>query len=300
MENNFSIERKRIEKMKEIVKIKLSDIDSFENHPFKVIKDDSLNELITSIRENGLLNPLVVRRKANNRFEMLSGHRRKLALELNGVEEADCFIKDLDDDEAIIYMVDSNIYRSKILPSEKGFAYKMKLDAMKHQGTRNDLTSNPLEGKLETAEIIGNENNESASNIRRYIRLTYLIPELLELVNEKRIAFRPAVELSFLKKDEQKILFDIIQCMDCTPSLAQAIDMKKKSQINILTADEIDDIMSTEKANQIPKLKINQERFEKVIPNKYVTAQQKEDYLYKCAEFVMKRKIKKLQQQQTR
>ena len=136
MENNFSIERKRIEKMKEIVKIKLSDIDSFENHPFKVIKDDSLNELITSIRENGLLNPLVVRRKANNRFEMLSGHRRKLALELNGVEEADCFIKDLDDDEAIIYMVDSNIYRSKILPSEKGFAYKMKLEAMKRQGKR--------------------------------------------------------------------------------------------------------------------------------------------------------------------
>ena len=136
MENNFFIERKRIEKMKEIVKIKLSDIDSFENHPFKVIKDDSLNELITSIRENGLLNPLVVRRKANNRFEMLSGHRRKLALELNGVEEADCFIKDLDDDEAIIYMVDSNIYRSKILPSEKGFAYKMKLDAIKHQGKK--------------------------------------------------------------------------------------------------------------------------------------------------------------------
>ncbi len=139
MENNFSIERKRIEKMKEIVKIKLSDIDSFENHPFKVIKDDSLNELITSIRENGLLNPLVVRRKANNRFEMLSGHRRKLALELNGVEEADCFIKDLDDDEAIIYMVDSNIYRSKILPSEKGFAYKMKLDAIKHQGKKKTL-----------------------------------------------------------------------------------------------------------------------------------------------------------------
>lgn len=136
MENNFFIERKRIEKMKEIVKIKLSDIDSFENHPFKVIKDDSLNELITSIRENGLLNPLVVRRKTNNRFEMLSGHRRKLALELNGVEEADCFIKDLDDDEAIIYMVDSNIYRSKILPSEKGFAYKMKLDAIKHQGKK--------------------------------------------------------------------------------------------------------------------------------------------------------------------
>ena len=139
MENNFSIERKRIEKMKEIVKIKLSDFDSFENHPFKVIKDDSLNELITSIRENGLLNPLVVRRKANNRFEMLSGHRRKLALELNGVEEADCFIKDLDDDEAIIYMVDSNIYRSKILPSEKGFAYKMKLDAIKHQGKKKTL-----------------------------------------------------------------------------------------------------------------------------------------------------------------
>ncbi len=125
--------------MKEIVKIKLSDIDSFKNHPFKVNKDDSLNELITSIRENGLLNPLVVRRKANNRFELLSGHRRKLALELNGVEEADCFIKDLDDDEAIIYMVDSNIYRSKILPSEKAFAYKMKLDAIKHQGKKKIL-----------------------------------------------------------------------------------------------------------------------------------------------------------------
>lgn len=139
MEINFSNERRRIEKMKEIVKIKLSDIDSFENHPFKVNKDDSLNELITSIRENGLLNPLIVRRKANNRFEMLSGHRRKLALELNGVEEANCYIEDLNDDEAIIYMVDSNIYRSKILPSEKAFAYKMKLDAIKHQGKKKTL-----------------------------------------------------------------------------------------------------------------------------------------------------------------
>ena len=302
LDDLFTNQETRDNQEKEFIhEIPIDLIDNFPDHPFSVNDDELMDNIVESINNNGVIPPAIIRPKENGRYEMIAGHRRKRAFQKAKKEKMPCIIKKLTDDEATILMVDTNInQRQEILPSEKAFAYKMKLDAMKHQGTRNDLTSNPLEGKLETAEIIGNENNESASNIRRYIRLTYLIPELLELVNEKRIAFRPAVELSFLKKDEQKILFDIIQCMDCTPSLAQAIDMKKKSQINILTADEIDDIMSTEKANQITKLKINQERFEKVIPNKYVTAQQKEDYLYKCAEFVMKRKIKKLQQQQTR
>ena len=173
---------------------------------------------------------------------------------------------------------------------------------MKHQGKRADLeneTSTPVEEKLNnrtSASIIGEQNNESAEQIRRYIRLTYLIPELLELVDEKRIAFRPAVELSFLKLEEQEVVLDCIKCLDCTPSLAQAIDMKKRSQENSLTAEKIDEIMSIEKANQIPKLKLNEERFEKVIPSKYVTTQQKEDYLYMCAEYVQKRERMKQQQ----
>lgn len=277
--------------------ITIKDIDDFPNHPFSVIDDELMDNIVNSINNNGVIPPAIIRPKENGRYEMIAGHRRKRAFQKANQDKMPCIIKKLTDDEATILMVDTNInQRQEILPSEKAFAYKMKLNAMKHQGIRNDLTSNPMGGKLETAEIIGNENNESASNIRRYIRLTYLIPELLELVDEKKIAFRPAVELSFLKKDEQEILLDFIQCMECTPSLAQAIDMKKRSQQNTLTEDKIDEIMSTEKANQIPKLKINEERFDKVIPSRYETPQQKEDYLYMCAEYYQKREKVKQQQ----
>ena len=285
-----------------VQEIDISKIFNFPDHPFKVNDDDKMKEMVKSVKEYGVILPVIVRPKENGTYEMISGHRRKRACELAGVKQIRCIVKNLSDDEATILMVDSNIQREEILPSEKAFAYKMKLNAMKHQGKRADLeneTSTPVEEKLNnrtSASIIGEQNNESAEQIRRYIRLTYLIPELLELVDEKRIAFRPAVELSFLKLEEQEVVLDCIKCLDCTPSLAQAIDMKKRSQENSLTAEKIDEIMSIEKANQIPKLKLNEERFEKVIPSKYVTTQQKEDYLYMCAEYVQKRERMKQQQ----
>lgn len=285
-----------------VVVLSIDDIDDFKDHPFKIKNDEKMQEMVESVKQNGILLPVLVRQKGDRKYEMISGHRRKFACNLAGKKEIPAIVRELTDDEATILMVDSNMQREEILPSEKAFAYKMKLEAMKHQGKRADLeneTSTPVEEKLNnrtSASIIGEQNNESAEQIRRYIRLTYLIPELLELVDEKRIAFRPAVELSFLKLEEQEVVLDCIKCLDCTPSLAQAIDMKKRSQENSLTAEKIDEIMSIEKANQIPKLKLNEERFEKVIPSKYVTTQQKEDYLYMCAEYVQKRERMKQQQ----
>lgn len=285
-----------------VVVLSIDDIDDFKDHPFKIKNDEKMEEMVESVKQNGILLPVLVRPKGDRKYEMISGHRRKFACNLAGKKEIPAIVRELTDDEATILMVDSNMQREEILPSEKAFAYKMKLEAMKHQGKRADLeneTSTPVVEKLNnrtSASIIGEQNNESAEQIRRYIRLTYLIPELLELVDEKRIAFRPAVELSFLKLEEQEVVLDCIKCLDCTPSLAQAIDMKKRSQENSLTAEKIDEIMSIEKANQIPKLKLNEERFEKVIPSKYVTTQQKEDYLYMCAEYVQKRERMKQQQ----
>lgn len=259
--------------MKEIVKIKLNDIDSFENHPFKVIKDDSLNELIASIRENGLLNPLVVRKKNNERYEMISGHRRKLALELNGVEEADCYIENLNDDEAVIYMVDSNIYRSKILPSEKAFAYKMKLDAIKHQGKKDASTQNVQ--KLTSVELIAKVSGESREQVIRYIRLTYLIPELLKLVDDTAIHNRrtyltlgitTAVELSYLNKDEQKLLFASIEYEDLTPNRSQAIKIRNLSQKHKLDFNSLEKILDEKKGNQNDRIFFNKEKIESVLP----------------------------------
>ena len=217
--------------MNSIVKIKIKDIDSFKNHPFLVNNDDELKELAQSINQNGLLNPVIVRKKENNRYEMISGHRRKFALELNGAEEIDAYIKELSDEEAVLYMVDSNMYREKILPSEKAFAYKMKLDAIKHQGK---ITKDPKGPKL-SSELIGRDGGDSSTNVKRYIRLTYLIPELLELVDntvkyDKRIyltmGIKPAVELSFLNKDEQNLVFSSITYADLTPSHAQTIKIR--------------------------------------------------------------------------
>ncbi len=279
-----------------VVVLSIDDIDDFKNHPFKIKNDEKMQEMVESVKQNGILLPVLVRPKGERGYEMISGHRRKFACNLAGKKEIPAIVRELTDDEATILMVDSNMQREEILPSERAFAYKMKLEAMKHQGKDINETCDPMEHKLKSREVLANEVGDSASNVQRYIRLTYLIPELLELVDEKRIAFRPAVELSFLKLEEQEVVLDCIKCLDCTPSLAQAIDMKKRSQENSLTADKIDEIMSIEKANQIPKLKLNEERFEKVIPSKYVTTQQKEDYLYMCAEYVQKRERMKQQQ----
>lgn len=283
--------------------IPISEIDDFPGHPFSVNDDELMDNMVKSINNKGFIPPAIIRPKENGRYEMIVGHRRKRAFLRAKQKEMPCIVKHLDTDEATILMVDTNMnQRQRILPSEKAFAYKMKLTALKHQGKKIDLEENltcrPVVDKLKSAEKVGKEVGESARTIHRYVRLTELIPELLKLVDEDRIALRPAVELSYLNREEQEVVLDNINCLDCTPSLAQAINMKKRSQENSLTAEKIEEIMSTEKANQIPKLKINQERFDKVIPSKYETPQQKEDYLYKCAEFVMNRKLKKIQQQQ--
>ena len=221
--------------MEKICRIKLKDIVDFKEHPFLVNNDESLEQLAVSIKENGLLNPLIVRKKSNGKYEMISGHRRKKALELIGETEANVYIKDFNDDEAVICMVDSNIYREKILPSEKAFAYKMKLDAIKHQGKKLETSETGVR-KLESA---GKTSNESAQNIRRYIRLIYLIPELLELVDntvkyDKRtfltMGIKPAVELSFLNNDEQNLVYASITYEDLTFSHAQAIRIRELSK----------------------------------------------------------------------
>ena len=224
--------------MSDIKKIKLEDIDTFENHPFKVNNDESLQELAESIRINGLLNPLTVREKENGRYELISGHRRKLAMELNGMKEANAYIKELSNDEAVIEMVDSNMYRDKILPSEKAFAYKMKLDAMKHQGKK-------ISPKGTKSQSI-NEIDDTKTQIYRYVRLTNLIPELLKLVDDtvlkdKRtvltMGLKPAVELSYLNKEEQKLVYMGITYEDVTPSHGQAIKIRELSKNKKLTFD---------------------------------------------------------------
>ena len=249
--------------MNNIKKIKLEDIDSFKNHPFKVENDESLKELSNSIKENGLLNPLTVRLKSNGRYELISGHRRKFAMELIGIKEADAYVKDLTDDQAIIEMVDSNMYRDKILPSEKAFAYKMKYDAIKHQGKK---TSGPRVQKQE---------EDSERNIRRYIRLTYLIPELLQLVDDtvlkdKRailtMGIKPAVELSYLSITEQKLVYNGILYEDLTPSHGQARIIRQLAKDKILDFDSLEEVLCEQKGNQKEQISFNRSRIEKALP----------------------------------
>jgi len=280
-----------------VVQIPIYQIEDFPDHPFKVKRDEELNKLAESIKEHGVFNPVIVREIGDRHYEMISGHRRKEASKLAGKQEINAIIENVDDDTATIMMVDSNMQREKVLPSERAFAYKMKLEAMKHQGKRNDLeansTSDPVEPKLQSTEIIGKENSESMTQVKRYIRLTYLIPEILDMVDEEKIAFRPAVEISYLTDEEQYQLLDSMELNEATPSLAQAIDLKRRSQEGKLTSDKIDEIISKEKPNQIPKLKINEERFLAIIPRKYDTLQKQEDFLYMCVQEHNKReKIK--------
>ena len=277
--------------MEHLTKIKIDLIDNFENHPFYVKEDESLKKLAESIETNGLLNPLLVRPKDNGRYELISGHRRKKALEQIGKEEVDVIIKNLSDDEATIYMVDSNMYREKILPSEKAFAYKLKLDAIKHQGERNDLTSAPMEQKLDARDVVAKEVKESREQVRRYIRLTELIPKFLEMVDNEclkqspSMAFRPAVEISYLTKEEQNDLLDIMECYDCTPSLSQAIRLKKLSQDGKLTIDDMEELMEEEKPNQTPKLKVNMNRLSNVLPSSLKNDREREEYVIKAVEW---------------
>ena len=257
--------------MSEIKKIKMKDIVTFKNHPFKVEDNESLNELVQSIKENGLLNPIIIRPK-ENKYEVISGHRRLKAMDLNGYDEIDAYIKELNDDEAIIQMVDSNLQREKILPSEKAFAYKMKLDAIKHQGK---TTSAHNEQKLSSRDKIAQNSKESSSMIQRYIRLTYLIPELLNIVdrtydkNDKHsitMGLLPAVELSYLNKDEQMLVYSEMTYEDLSPSHAQAIRIRKLSEKKQLNAETLEDILTEQKGNQHEQISFNKENIEKALP----------------------------------
>lgn len=271
-----------------VIPIPLSEIDDFPNHPYKVVDNEKMQELSESIKEYGVSQPVIVRKKENGRYEMISGHRRKRASELAGKEDILAIIKDLTDEEATILMVDSNEnQREEVLPSEKAFAYKMKLEAIKRQGERKDLTSAPVVQKsdnMTSRERIAEESGESREQIRRYIRLTELIPEILDMVDEKKIAFRPAVEISYLSEDNQYVLLDVMQFSDITPSLAQAIHMKKLEQEGKLEADKIEELMSQEKPNQIEKLKFNADRFEAEFPRNIKTNQEKEDFIFMCVQ----------------
>ncbi len=255
-----------------LVKINLNDIDSFEGHPFSVNKDDSLKELVHSIKVNGLLNPMIVRKKDNGRYEMISGHRRKTALEILGISESEVIVKELNDDEATIFMVDSNMYRETILPSERAFAYKMKMDAMKHQGK---ITSDPQGPKL-SSEIVGKKLGDSATNVKRYIRLTYLIPELLKLVDETvlktnkdglTMGIKPAVELSYLGYAEQKLVLGVIEYSLVTPSHAQTIKIRKLAKEKKLDFDTLEKLLDEKKGNQNEQIAFNKNKIENVLPN---------------------------------
>ena len=277
----FTTQEERDNKnMERIIEIPINEIMDFPNHPYKVIDNDEMKELSESIKENGLIIPVIVRPKKKGGYEMISGHRRKRATELAGITKIKAIVKDLTDDEAIIMMVDSNQnQREEVLPSEKAFAYKMKMEALKRQGKRNALTSCPMDTKLRTDEIMAEEVGESARNIQRYIRLTELIPKILVMVDEKQIAFRPAVEISFLTRKEQRWLLDSMRYNDATPSLAQTIKMKKLSKEGKLDEDEIELIMSEEKANQVEKIKINKEKIQSVLPKKNMSQEEIENLI---------------------
>ncbi len=282
---------KKLEKI-QIIPIKL--ISNFPNHPYKVKEDDEMFKMAESIEKWGVLHPVLVRPKEDGTYEMISGHRRKRASEIAKKTDITAIVRKMTDEEATILMVDSNTQREKVLPSERAFAYKMKYEAEKKQGKRNDLTCVPLEHKLEkTREKIAKELGESASTVQRYIRLTELIPELLQLVDEERIALRPAVELSFLKEEEQIVLFDSIECLQVTPSHAQAITMRRCGEEGNLTTDKIDEILSQEKANQKRKLRLDEERFDEILPKHLKTPQEREDYIFDCVLEVRKREKQK-------
>lgn len=268
--------------------IPLSEIDEFPDHPFKVLIDEDMEQLVESIKRNGVMTPATVRLKEDGRYELISGHRRKKACELAGLETLKCEVKDLTRDEAIIIMVESNLQRSVILPSEKAFAYKMRLEAMNRQAGRpskENLT--PMVSdfeKVRTNEKLGNEVGESREQIRRFIRLTELVPEILQMVDEKQIAFRPAVEISYLAEEQQYTLLEAMSYNDATPSLAQAIKMKKFNQDGKLTDEVIQSIMEEEKPNQKEKPAFRDERITKLIP-KFVPKGQETDFVVKALEF---------------
>ena len=288
LDDLFSTDESRAEaQLEKVVTLNPADISDFPSHPFKVKQDEAMAEMVDSVKQYGVLVPALVRPKADGGYEMVAGHRRKCAATLAGITEIPCIVRNLTDDEATIIMVDSNLQRETILPSEKAFAYKMKLEAMKRQGQRSDLTSTPLEPKLKGSrsnEELAASSPDSRSQIQRYIRLTELIPQVLDMVDSGKIAFRPAVELSYLSKEQQQSLYDTMECEDCTPSLAQAIKMKEFSRGGKLTEEVILSIMQEEKPNQREKPAFRDERITRLIP-KSIPRGQETDFVIRALEF---------------
>ena len=280
LDDLFSTDESRAEaQLEKVVTLNPADISDFPNHPFKVKQDEAMAEMVDSVRQYGVLVPALVRPKADGGYEMVAGHRRKCAAMLAGITEMPCIIRNLTDDEATIIMVDSNLQRETILPSEKAFAYKMKLEAMKRQGQRSKSRSN---------EELGQKNGDSREQVRRFIRLTELIPPVLDMVDSGKIAFRPAVELSYLSKEQQQSLYDTMECEDCTPSLAQAIKMKEFSRDGKLTEEVILSIMQEEKPNQREQFKMPKERISKYFAPG-TPAQKIEDTIIKALELYRRR-----------
>ena len=281
----FMNDQERAEnRLPKIYDISLDEIDDFPDHPFKVRLDEDMDQLVESVKSRGVITPVTLRQKEDGRYEIVSGHRRKKACELAGLNTVPAEIKNLTRDEAIILMVESNLQRSVILPSEKAFSYKMRLEAMTRQGQRTDLTSTPVESKSRANEELGNQVGESREQIRRYIRLTELIPELLEMVDEGRIAMRPAVELSYLNDIEQQDLLPAMEIADATPSHVQAIKMRRFSEEGKLTPEVIESIMCEEKPNQKEKVSIRYEDAKRYIPSN-VPYKETGAYILKALEY---------------
>ena len=286
----FSTEESRqAEKLEHVQQVPLSELHAFEGHPFRVVDDEEMQKVVDSVKEFGILTPLIARPDPYGGYEIISGHRRLHASELAGLESVPVIVREMDDDEAIICMVDANLQRENILPSERAWAYRMKLDAMKHQGLRSDLTSRPLVGKLDTADLVGKNSGESGRQVQRYIRLTELRPELLELVDANKLAFRPAVELSYLKPDEQKDFLEAMDAAQTTPSLSQAQRIKKLSQAGMCTLDAMCEVMNEEKKDDLSKVTISHEVLRKYFPRSY-TPKQMEAQIIKLLDQWQKKK----------
>ena len=280
----FSTEQSRAEdRLEKVREIPLAELHPFKNHPFKVLDDESMQRTVESIARFGVLSPAIARPSPDGGYELVAGHRRHHACELVGMETMPVIVRELDDDAATILMVDSNLQREIILPSERAFAYKMKLEAMRHQGERTDLTSRQVVGKLAAADMLGKDTGESGRQIQRFIRLTELIPELLEMVDQKQIAFNPAVELSFLKPEEQKQLLEAMDYAQATPSLSQTQRLKKYSQEGKCTFEVMCTVMDEEKKTDLDRVIIKQDVLRKYFPKSY-TPKQMEDTIIRLLE----------------
>ena len=284
-ENRADAQRERVQE------IPLDQLKPFRNHPFKVRDDQRMLDTVDSIREYGVLVPAIARPDPEGGYELISGHRRKRGCEMAGLQTMPVIIRDLDDDAAVLVMVDSNIQREELLPSERAFAYKMKLEALKHQGARSDLTSRQVVGKLEMADVVGQNAGESGRQVQRYIRLTELISELLDMVDERKLAFNPAVEVSYLKRDEQWMLLEAMDAEQTTPSLSQAQRLKKFSQEGRLTEEAMSAIMSEEKKSDMDKVTLRSDTLRKYFPKSY-TPKQMEQTIIKLLDVWQKQRQK--------